>query len=97
MSRNNNLYDEFVGLYNMVKVAQCELQQLDKSLNNAYKTMHEAHDLLNQLQIIHNKRVTKRIIDNIMSDTKQNRKINRYVQSFEDVEQMIDDYLLSFD
>lgn len=97
MSRNNNLYDEFVELYNMVKVTQCELQQLDKDLNNTYKNMYEAHDLLNQLQIIHNKRVTNKIIYDIMSNTKQNKKINKYVQSFEDVEQMIDDYLLSFD
>jgi flagellar biosynthesis/type III secretory pathway chaperone len=94
---SNKLYSEFVELYNMLKVGQNELQQLDKDLNNTYKIMYEAHDLLNQLQIIHNKRVTNKIIYDIMSNTKQNKKINKYVQSFEDVEQIIDDYLLSFD
>lgn len=94
---SNRLYSELVELYNMVKVTQNELAHMDKGLNQAYKNMYEAHDLLNQLQIIYNKRVTNKIIYDIMSNTKQNKKINKYVQSFEDVEQMIDDYLLSFD
>lgn len=97
MNSNSNLYNELRDLYNMVKVTQNELIDMDKGLNNSYKNMDEARELIIKLNVIHNKRVTKNIVDKIMSDTKQNKKINKYVNSFQDVETMIDDYLLSFD